>query len=591
MDKNWFDLRPQFRRSYAQAVWIPLSILDGRRQGNHGTANYRQIFEGAHSIAVPLDKRDLGERYSWSDNSDPRPWAEPGFYKAADVYCHNAETDVGFRLVLRQSVAGQPHAVWHLHQDFVIALDLLREGNSWVRPAEGYIEVARLRHDDDGKPIGIEVRAEFLQDYLCARNSALRIASYRNRDAILEELGDIDFPKEGRVQEVSGGRLEERAWAIDGSGSPFGSSVGVFKVARNDVDAEADVPTMGPETNDNVDATSWSFTRDHGKLWRVMSEFWRDEWIEPAVNSPRVRRDHVPSQVTYVVEADGRRMNADELDDEDIGRWLWFSPGIVASLLSQRGSRLEWYTRDTGGLSTPSNTPVHFGINESGLITVYAHDVARLPEWERRLWSGFNVSPEGKVSAELLSAQVRTEVADSQAPEPFLGIVLRQLGEAWQARFGTSLIRTHDQADEILARTHRFRSLDRPGLLSLAKEVARLTADSIDAAAAQKVAPPPKDEKHASLKSLERALAAICGDALAHKAVGPLFAAYDLRLSDAHLPRSDLLNAFTLLGISEDDPHLTAGYKLLQATVSALNDCTFILRGDFPGAPAKAPAA
>jgi hypothetical protein len=287
--------------------------------------------------------------------------------------------------------------------------------------------------------------------------------------------------------------------------------------------------------------------------------------------------------VNFIVDSDGSRMNADELNDEDIGRWLWFSPGIVPSLLAQPGSDLQWYTRDTGGLSTPSDPTVHFGLNESGLVTVYAHDVARLPEWERRHWSGFNVTPEGKVSTELLSAQVRVEVAETQAPEQVFAEIRLKASRAFEKRFGVPLFRHHDQIDEILARIHRFRALDEPGLLSLAKDVARVTADAIDATKVQSIVPPPAGERRAGLKSLEAALASISNKDLAHKTMSPNFAAYDLRLDDAHLPKSDRLRSFQILGINEADTGITKGFKLLNETVLAWYRIYSILIGQFPG--------
>jgi hypothetical protein len=582
IDLNWFNLRNWIKRTYAKSVWVPLSLWSTNREGKFNNIGFQEIFEGVHSIAVPIERREQGERYSWQDSSDSRPWAEKDFYKPSDIYCTSQEEDVGIRLVLRQSVAGEVEPVWHLHQDFVIALDLLREGDNWVRPAEGHIAVARLRLASDGKTNGIEVRSEFLRDYLCARNLALRLATYRQKAAVLEHLGDINFPAGGVLSEIEGGRLEERAWPIDNSGSPFGSSVAVFKMSRNDVDVEADIPLMGPEDNENVESSSWSFIRDNGRMWHISSEFWRDEWIEPALKSPRVRNDHVPSHVTYIVEADGARMNADELNDEDIGRWLWFDPGIVNSVLSKRGARLTWYTKMTGGLSTPSDPSVHFGINESGLLTAYARDIARLSEWDRRLWAGFNASPEGGVCKELLSSQVHAEVSKTKAPEPFFEVALRQLSEEWNRRFGTSILRRHDNIADIIEKVHRFRASDLAGLLTLSKDVARLTADSIDEKTAQLVAPLRPKERRGSLKSFESALATICGPELAHRATGPLFAIYDLRLSDAHLPKSEFDAQFSLLGIEKNDKYIFAGYKLLDAVVTSLFRCIAILRDDFP---------
>jgi hypothetical protein len=288
----------------------------------------------------------------------------------------------------------------------------------------------------------------------------------------------------------------------------------------------------------------------------------------------------VPSSVSFIVDSDGSRMNANDLDDEDIGRWLWFSASVVPSLLAQPGSELQWYTRDTGGLSTPSDPSVHFGINESGLVTVYARDVARLPEWERRHWSGFNVTPEGRVSTELLSAQVSAEVAETQAPEQVFAGIRSKANEAFEQRFGIPLFRHHDKIDEILSRIHRFRALEESGLLSLAKDVARVTADAIDVANVQSVAPFSSGEKRGSLKSLEHALAVISSTALAHQAMSPNFAAYDLRLDDAHLPKADRVASFQILGITNSDTPMTRGFKLLHETVLAWYGIDAILRGN-----------
>jgi hypothetical protein len=582
-NKAWFDLVPRIKRKYAKAAWIPLRLFKTVRVGSFGDVDYSSIFEGVHSIAVPITHRSIGKEYSWSDDHEHRPWTEDTTYFSADTYKGNVEGTFATRLVLRQHIPGERVDVWHLHQDLVIALGLKREGDVWLRPDERCIDVAKLMRDAESRPVALEMRSEFLRDYLCARGCALRLATYFEKDGILTELGDIDFLEDGAYEDVENGQLFKRAWPIDSTGTPFGSRTAVFKISRTDVDVEEDVPVMGPESDSNTESENYSFTRGGEKRWRVMSEFRRDEWLEPADASPRVRWDKVPSTVNFIVESDGSKMNADALNDEDIGRWLWFSPAVVQSLLAQPGSRLQWYTRDTGGLSTPSDPRVHFGVNESGLITVYAFDIARLPEWERRHWSGFNVTPEGKVSTELLSAQVCTKVAPTQAPEQVFAEIRLKANIAFEKRFGVALFRHHDQIDEILSRIHRFRALDEVGLFSLAKDIARVTADAIDVSKVQSVSPPPADKKRGSLKSLEAALAAISSSDLAHKAMSPNFAAYDLRLDDAHLPKSDRLASFQILEINEADTSMTKGFKLLEKTVLAWYRIHSILVGQFPG--------
>jgi hypothetical protein len=582
-NKAWFDFGPNLKRTYAKATWIPLRLFETIKIGNFGDEDYSAVFEGVHSLAVPIAHRSIGEQYSWSADHEHRPWTDDTTYFPADTYKGNVEGAFATRLVLRQHIPGERVDVWHLHQDLVIGLGLKRVGDNWLRPDERCIDVARLRRNDEGQPVALEMRSEFLRDYLCARGCALRLATFRDKDAVVSDLGDIDFPPEGVEEDMENGTFFKRAWAIDSMGSPYGSKTGVFRLSRTDIDPEEDVPVMPPETDDNTESESYSFTRDGPKRWRVMTEFRRDEWLEPADASPRVRWDRVPSSVSFIVDSDGSRMNSDDLDDEDIGRWLWFSPGIVPSLLAQPGSRLQWYTRDTGGLSTPSDPSVHFGLNESGLITVYARDVARLPEWERRHWSGFNVTPEGKVSTELLSAQVRAEVAETQAPEQVFAEIREKASQAFERKYGFPLFRHHDQIDEILSRIHRFRALDESGLLSLAKDVARVTADAIDVAKVRSIVQSPHSSKLGSLKSLEGVLAAVSSPDLARKTMSPNFAAYDLRLDDAHLPKSDRLASFKILAIEESDTSLTKGFKLLHETVLAWYRIHAILMGKFPG--------
>lgn len=519
---------------------------------------------------VPHALRKYGEQYSWSSSAEARPWAEAGFYKAAEVYSHNMEIDAGVRPVLYQSVDGPTQNVWHLNQDIVVALGLIREGDRWLRPYEDYLEVVRMRRDDDGSPAAIEMRSEHLQDYLCARDCALRIASYRSRTTIVEDLASTGFEEGSKIAEVEDGRLEAMAYAIGADGMRHGSTVGVFHVSRNDVDPDDDVPTMGPETDRNTDARSWSFRRQGEKRWRVSTEFWRDEWLEPAKASSRVRGDDVKSDQAFIIDAGGARIGADKLDDEDIGQWLWFSPHAVASLAEKRDANLRWYTAETGGIETPGCRSIHFGVNAAGLVTVYAYDVATQPEWWRRHWAGFNVAPDGGVSAELLMSQVKAEPAETTSAEDVFTAGLDELAAAWSARFGQSIFRAHDDEANLRRRIHRFRALDDGGFLELAKDVARLTADSIDAGAAQAVAPVSKGEKRGGLKSLEAALATLCSAEQARAVIGPLFGAYDLRMSDAHLPRSDREKEMRLVNATSNDRPIFAGEKMIFAVGNSL---------------------
>jgi hypothetical protein len=179
------------------------------------------------------------------------------------------------------------------------------------------------------------------------------------------------------------------------------------------------------------------------------------------------------------------------------------------------------------------------------------------------------VSPDGGISVELHASQVLAEPADTQAPEAYLASGLEFLDKAARARFGVAVMREVDGRQDLIVRTHRFRALDEAGLFALAKDIARLTADSLDATALQRIVSPPKGERWGSLKSLEKVLASVSTEPLARRTMGPLVGAYELRHGDAHL-KGDLQAAVGLAGIDSRLPYVHQGAQLLENCVTAL---------------------
>ena len=197
---------------------------------------------------------------------------------------------------------------------------------------------------------------------------------------------------------------------------------------------------------------------------------------------------------------------------------------------------MEWYTRETGSVRGSPDYRVHFGINSLGLVNAYAKDVAFLPEWLQRVWAGFNVSPEGKVSAELFSAQGQGVPArDASAgvfPSCWRCSPERRLHQA----FRQSVVSPAHRPREVFKSCHRFKALSASGLYGLAKDLVRVVVEHIDTAALHKIVSPPDKENWGPLKSLEKVLATVTGEKWAHAALGPLHGIYSLRLADAHVP-------------------------------------------------------
>lgn len=480
MDQSWFEMDEVRKRTLQRAVWIPIRASQKILEiGKFGSAGFQEEFFGSGSAIFPIEaKPEVINTVGWMEvgiSRDQRVWVSEGiYYPARDFQEFNGEF-----LVLAQHFNSVDLNEWHLSEDLVIALGLKREGDSWVRPAEGYIEVARLWRSDEGDPALLEIRSSHICDYLSARKMGLYVTSYRSRSGVLESDGGINWPAGNAQVKRAGVEWEGRVMPIHEGGMRFGEEIAIFHMGRTDVDPEDDAPSLGFPTDENVQTSTSTRKFEGRKLFHIMGEVWMNEWIDPTTASPIVANDEVPSTVFFITDAQGAQENKDSLIHGE-GRWLWFRPDVVTNLLTYRGSSLIWHTRDTGGLSCSPNGGVHFGVNSLGLVNVYAKDIGLLPPWQQKIWSGFNVPPEGKVSRELLASQVEAEPARTQAPEAFLAKGLEALSELSKTLYGTSFVREHEKTPEILQKIHRFRATDLNGLFALAKDLARVTADCLD---------------------------------------------------------------------------------------------------------------
>jgi len=566
-------------RTFSNSVWIPLrSSHEIESIGRQGYAGFKEEFFGCGTLAVPYEKKTPADKLGWDDIGITRPHGfdfEGEKYIPSDVYRDYRGEFTGLHLVLEQSAGALDITEWHLHQDFVMALGLQREGDMWLRPSEGYVEVVRLKRKENGKPILIEARSEHLRDFLCARKMSLRMSSYWSRHAVAENKCGVTWTENPYCQSNAADRWEGHITEIHEGGHRFGSKVAVLHISRTDVDPADDVPNPGFPTDGNVISKSSSRGFEGRKLYRIHGELWRNEWIDPADKSPRIKGDKLPPTVFFITDEKGKRENRETLQSGL--RWLWFSPSIVMALLERRRSSLEWYTAETGSVGCLSGDDVHFGINRLGLINVLGKDIAYLPDWQQQVWAGYNVSPEGGVSEELQDSQVRAEPADTQAPEAFLKSGLQCVNELSKEKLGFLIFKEHEFIPELLKKCHRFRVMDKAGLLALAKDIARLTADSIDGAAIKTIVSPPKDEKWGSLKSLENLLAQKIGPETARSIMGALFGAYELRLDDAHLPSKEFDEATKLLQIDAKLPWVHQGRQLLEACVTSIHKIINVL--------------
>jgi hypothetical protein len=565
MNQDWILQKKETRRTFSSATWVPLRASIYDEKGEVRNTGYFKEYFGCGSVAFPPEHREIAEQLSWSSigiGHNAQPYAyEDGYYSSIEQYQYNDKDPIGVHLVFEHPQPVVGGRLWILNPDLVIALRLIKDGTNWVRPEENFVVVAREVLEEKGDHCLIEMKREFLLDYLAARNLSLRLSYYRQRIENVPSLEKSEYAGLADQQEErDDGRYE---LLIRNLNDVFGGSWAMFRAWRTDVDEEEDAPVMGRETNENTDYESSKGNKAGYDGVRVEGQFWRDEWIEHQGISKRVRGDADTNLPQFIVETDSTCMASAELKNEDVGRWLWFRSSVVNELLGLRGFSLKWYTAETGAIQSTSGNSVHFGINSADFITVYAYDIARLPSWEQHIWAAHNVTPEGKVSSELLDSQVKAQPASTHAVEKLLFEVMDMLENGFKQEFNVSLFSRDIDRIEALKKISRFESKDQASLLRLAKEIVRVFSDRLNVRELRTLSTHSNKDKLGSNKLLQDVLSEKVGDDTARKVFGPIVGAYDMRVGDAHPTSSKIGEALELAGINNENSFLRQGQQLI----------------------------
>jgi hypothetical protein len=176
---------------------------------------------------------------------------------------------------------------------------------------------------------------------------------------------------------------------------------------------------------------------------------------------------------------------------------------------------------------------------------------------------------------------MRTQPASTVAPEDHFQGMLTLLDRAFAKLHGHSLFHEHPDKPSMLAKMHRFRGLaGRAGVLSLAKDIARSTADAIDVARLRKLVPPETKAGLGSLKLLDAYLSQKVGAVKSREIMGPLVGIYELRLGDAHPASSAISDAFELASIDTGADGVLQCKQLLHTAAVTLQSILGALRPD-----------
>lgn len=583
-DQDWLEMKKEQNKDLNNDVWIPLkAYVDIERVNKYGELGYIWNSYNIKSVLIPLSKIKEINTLSWdsfiiNDTDSGYINENNGNYYPAEFFGDSYSNGIhGIKPVLAQSFNNSLPSSWEVNQDIIFSLKLYKEGNYWISPRENYERVIKISYDKDNNPNLIEIKNKYLKDYLKARKMGLFVATYTNRDLIMKNRNIVDWDNSSitidKIDQLNShwsGIIRE----INNQGAPYGEKAALIHIERTEELENDDVPTLGlpNENNEKVSYSEKTFSGE--KNYYISGELWKNHLITPGEKSLIIGNDSPDYPIYYIANADGSHIAKEKLKDS--GRWLWFSPECINSLLVQRDGKLEWYTKDTGRVGANDEGLVHFGVNKLGLINVYAKDISYLPLWQQQIWVSFNIQPDGGVSTELLMSQVKATPANTQAPEKYIDYGHKYLNKEFLRLYKFPFFNNNSEYKNILKSVHRFTSLSEEGFYELAKNLTKISIELINTKDIKKIIQVNPKDKLGSIKILEKFLFQKLKfeEQKAKQYISIIAGINELRILNSHikeaLKEEEKIELYEMLNIDSNLSYLDQGYSLLA------NYCSFI---------------
>lgn len=565
-DKDWFLMTKERKVSYERMAWVPLFVDEHTELGDLPDPGFDDDYFGIGTMLLDADDAvELGQ-LNWIDvrPSLHRPgFDSEGFYSAKYYF---GQVHGQYLVFPIQSEGKDSPRNVLIDPDRILGLRLHPVEQNWVSARDDGEVVVRQELDDHGNVTKVEIRAEYLKDFLAAREMGLAVITLRERKCIFSEPPEFTLTK---VRPSPACQWEGWVKEIDEHGASFGNTWTVTVLGRHDVDAEEDAPVAEYSSEDKkLRRRKFETKPGESKRYCVVSDLVKRDWIAPALSSPRVREDKPTESCIFVADAASARMSAQELGDEPRWRWLTFNPESISSLLDQGKVTLEWWSRQTGCFRYSDGSSVPFGVNTKGLICIFSKDVIELAPHRQRHFSGHSVTPDGGACEELVRSQMQNNPADTLAAESRIMDVRKKLDETFNRRFQTPLFRQHDMVKGIATRTHRFAASNLAELYDLAKDLRRIFVESIDDDFLKSM-PTTCADNLGSIKRLCKLLDDAGQDGRSMTAA--LAGIQELRQASAHLPRKSVDEAFALVGVDLDAPPVVSAMNMIESVVNSID--------------------
>jgi hypothetical protein len=287
---------------------------------------------------------------------------------------------------------------------------------------------------------------------------------------------------------------------------------------------------------------------------------------------------------TFIAE-DGTRRPAAEFGR----RYLYFRPAALEHYFSAPGHSVEFHMRTWGSANGPAESSVAVGINEKGLLTIFAPLMAKLSSMEQTHWAPYSAAPDGGPCAEWFQTQMMQDPPHSPSVNELIDSACGALDVAWKGRFGILLFRERaEPTDEAHCRDRARMSVGPISgqfdeVLRLSKALYESAVDTIDFESVRKPltaagVPFPVQGKQLALLRLVLTQILKFSDDDAKKVLSPLYLVNSFRIASAHTLPTTVPDTMRAAGIKPAslDPR-SAWDALVDSVVVTLQEIATIV--------------
>jgi hypothetical protein len=353
--------------------------------------------------------------------------------------------------------------------------------------------------------LDLQIRAEYLKDYLNERGCALVLAYFQWRDAI-ETSENISLPDDDREDfTIRGGK------AVRGvRRTRPGYELHWFCPIRPD-----DIP-YGHEERLMEDRENLKFETKQGLRFSKEEAVKEEGFEEAGFRRPAMGAESLEEALSFF-------------------GWTYFEPEVLEKYKKDsRGSVSEW-SKQGIEVSWLDKMSLRAYQNDQNLILIIIDDLAKIPDEELSHWYHYNTSPEGGVPEEMITNYIEADWVDSESPSKAVINAVTELNQSFREEYGSVLYReTGDDIDT--GRLLRLSRNECHELLNVMSDVHQVVVENLELGNLESVLPPEAQEDVDGKKSALFELVKELSDAdRAAEILAPINAVHDFRKENSHM--------------------------------------------------------